>query len=88
MSSRIMRAHLALLLASSRGSTRLSAVGDVPARERRRRRGDDGQTTAEYGLVLLGAAGIAMLLVAWATKSGAIGDLFNTVMDAVIGKVK
>ena len=38
--------------------------------------------------MLLGAAGIAMLLVVWATKSGAIGDLFDTVMDSVIGKVK
>jgi hypothetical protein len=37
---------------------------------------------------LLGAAAIALLLVGWATKSGAIGDLFDTVMDSVIGKVK
>jgi Flp pilus assembly pilin Flp len=84
MSNLILRRHLAVLLVMSDG---LNGTNVNPARFRRLR-GDHGQTTAEYGLVLLGAAGIAMLLVAWATKSGAIGDLFNTVMDAVIGKVK
>ena len=42
-----------------------------------------GQTTAEYALVILGAAAVATLLIAWATKSHAIGKLF----DEVIGKV-
>jgi uncharacterized protein DUF4244 len=45
--------------------------------------GEQGQTTAEYALVILGAAAVATLLVAWATKSHALGKLF----DAVIGKV-
>ncbi len=53
-----------------------------------RRRGDGGQTTAEYALVLLGAAGIALLLVGWATKSGAVAKLFDAVMNNVIGRVK
>lgn len=52
----------------------------APDRER-------GQTTAEYALVLLGAAGVALLLLGWATQSGAIGQLFDAVMDGVIGKV-
>ena len=43
----------------------------------------EGQTTAEYALVILGAAAIATLLIAWAKGSGAIGDLF----DEVIGKI-
>jgi Flp pilus assembly pilin Flp len=55
---------------------------------RSRRRDDRGQTTAEYALVLLGAAGIAVLLVGWATKSGAIGALFDAVLDGVVGRVK
>ncbi len=42
-----------------------------------------GQATAEYALVLLGVAAIALLVAAWATKSGKIGQLF----DAVIGKL-
>ena len=54
----------------------------------RRCRGAAGQTTAEYALVLLGAAGIALLLVGWATQSGAVGTLFDAVMDGVIGRVK
>jgi hypothetical protein len=52
-------------------------------------RGDDrGQTTAEYALVLLGAAGVAMLLLGWATKSGAIGKLFDVVLSGIVGRVK
>lgn len=77
MTSLVVRAQVALLLAVS-----------PPSPARRRSTGDDGQTTAEYALVLLGAAGIALLLVAWATKSGAVGKLFDTVMNDVVGKVK
>ena len=52
-------------------------------------RGDDrGQTTAEYALVLLGAAGVAMLLLGWATKSGSIGKLFDVVLSGIVGRVK
>lgn len=53
----------------------------------RRWRRDDGQTTAEYALVLLGAVGVALLLVAWATKTGKITRLLNTVLDSVLSKV-
>lgn len=49
--------------------------------------GETGQATAEYALVLLGAAAIALLLAAWAAKSGAIGRLFDAVVDQLIGKV-
>ncbi len=47
-----------------------------------------GQTTAEYALVLLGAASVAVLLIAWVTHSGKIDELFNAVFDQVIGKAK
>jgi Flp pilus assembly pilin Flp len=50
---------------------------------RRFRNREAGQTTAEYALVILGAAAIATLLITWATKSHAIGKLF----DEVIGKI-
>ena len=49
-----------------------------------------GQSTTEYALVILGAAVIGLLVVAWATSGGGagqIGRLFNSVMDSVIGKV-
>lgn len=49
--------------------------------------GQRGQATAEYALVLLGAAAIALLLAAWAAKSGAISRLFDTVVDQLIGKL-
>ena len=42
----------------------------VAHRLRRRLTDDRGQSTAEYALVLLGAAGVALLLITWATKTG------------------
>jgi len=53
-----------------------------------RMKADRGQTTAEYALVLLGAAGIALLLLGWVTQSGAVGTLFDAVLDSVVGRVK
>jgi hypothetical protein len=45
-----------------------------------------GQATAEYALVLLGAAAVALMLTAWATKSGAIGELFDAVVEQLRAK--
>jgi hypothetical protein len=45
--------------------------------------GAAGQTTAEYALVILGAAALATLLITWATNSHAVSGLF----DKVIGKI-
>jgi hypothetical protein len=53
-------------------------------------RGDRGQATAEYALVLLGAALVALLLIAWATAGGGagkIGQLLDAVLNTIIGKV-
>lgn len=90
MSDVTRRAHIALVLAVTDVLTRPHTTAPRPAHTARagRASGEAGQTTAEYGMVLLGAAGIALLLVGWATKSGAIGKLFDVVMDNVIGKVK
>ncbi len=52
--------------------------------------GDRGQATTEYALVLLGAAVVALLVVAWATSGGGggkIGNLFDSVLDNIVGKV-
>ncbi len=46
-----------------------------------------GQATAEYALVIVGAATIAGLVLAWAAGTGKISRLLNAVLDAVIGKV-
>ncbi len=60
----------------------------LDARSRlRRSAAEAGQATAEYALVLLGAAAIALLLAAWAAKSGAIGRLFDAVVDQLVAKV-
>lgn len=48
---------------------------------------DRGQSTAEYALVLLGAAGVALLLVAWATKTDKVTRLLNSVLDRVLDQV-
>ncbi|GIU84758.1 MAG: hypothetical protein KatS3mg008_1533 [Acidimicrobiales bacterium] len=48
---------------------------------------DEGQTTAEYALVLLGAAAMAMLLFAWASRTKAIGRLLDAVLDSIIGRI-
>jgi uncharacterized iron-regulated membrane protein len=49
----------------------------------RRAVGEVGQTTVEYALVILAAAAIAGLVIAWATGSGAIGRLFDAALDRV-----
>lgn len=40
-----------------------------------------GQTTTEYALVMLAAAAVAGLLLAWATKGHAISRLFDSVIE-------
>jgi len=49
--------------------------------------GELGQSTAEYALVLLGAAGVALLLIAWATKTDKVTRLLNGVIDRVLDQV-
>lgn len=56
----------------------------------RRFHSDRGQATTEYALVLLAAALVALLVVAWASAGGGaarISRLFNRVIDAVIDRV-
>ncbi len=56
-----------------------------PARDPRR--ANRGQTTAEYALVLVGAAAIAMLVVAWAGSTRRISALLDTVMRSITALV-
>ena len=51
-------------------------------------RSESGQSTAEYALVLLGAAAVALLLVAWATKSDRVGKLLDLVFDQLVDRAK
>ena len=49
---------------------------------------DEGQTSAEYALVVLGAVGVALLVGAWATHTSKITDLLNTLFDTITKHVK
>lgn len=49
-------------------------------------RNEFGQSTAEYSLVILGAAAIALLLLTWAGSTGSISNLFESVISRVTSK--
>lgn len=49
--------------------------------------GERGQATAEYALVLLGVAALALLVLAWAGGTDKIGDLLDAVIDSIIDQV-
>lgn len=70
----------------ARVRTACSHLGHHRALGRARPARSAGQATAEYALVLLGAAAIALVLVGWATRSGKIGELFDSVVGQLIGK--
>ncbi len=48
---------------------------------------DRGQTTAEYALVLVGVAAIALLVVAWASDTNKIGRLLDGVLDSILDRI-
>jgi hypothetical protein len=45
---------------------------------------DEGQTTAEYALVLLGVAAIAAVLIKWATSASGLTRLFAAVLRKLV----
>lgn len=72
------------------GHTLGQRVVEAAAHVIEHRRDDRGQATTEYALVLLAAALVALLVVAWATAGGGaarVSRLFNRVIDSVIDKV-
>ena len=60
-----------------------TAVAAVLADDRRDQR---GQATAEYALVLLGVAAVALLVGVWAAKTNLIGKLFDLVFRKIFDK--
>ena len=48
---------------------------------------ESGQTTAEYALVILGAAAVALLVLAWATQTSGVARLLDAVVDNVISRI-
>ena len=49
---------------------------------------EEGQTTAEYALVILAAVAVAVVLIAWAKSSGKLPGLFDHVIDTVSGNAQ
>lgn len=47
-----------------------------------------GQTSAEYALVLLGAGAVALLILAWATRTDTVGSLLDAVFGQLLDHVK
>jgi Flp pilus assembly pilin Flp len=45
---------------------------------------ESGQATAEYALVLVAAAIVALALITWASTTDMLPSFFNTVMEKVI----
>lgn len=89
-------ALVAVLAVVVRLQTTAVALGDRAILHRHRRHGDRrlcgdrGQATTEYALVLLAAALVGLLVVAWATAGGGaarVSRLFNRVVDSVIERV-
>ena len=68
----------------------VDAVAQLIGNRRGALSGDRGQATTEYALVLLAAALVALLVIAWATSGGGaarVSRLFNRVIDSVIDRV-
>lgn len=68
-------------------SSSLEATSGPAARRSGRRRGESGQSTVEYALILLGAAAVALVVVAWVTRTDLIGRLFDTVVGSILRQV-
>ena len=45
---------------------------------------EQGQATAEYALVLVAAAVVALALITWASTTDLLPSFFNTVMEKVV----
>jgi Flp pilus assembly pilin Flp len=48
---------------------------------------DAGQTVAEYALVLLVVAAIAVAFLVWAKQSGKLDGFFNAIFDKLVNSV-
>lgn len=53
-----------------------------------RLREDRGQTTAEYALVILAAAAMAIGLLAWARSSDRLPAFFDRIIDRILGEAE
>ncbi len=63
----------------------MSYLVSLYARALRGLRREEGQTTAEYALVILAAAAVAVVLITWAHSSGKLPAFFDQIIDSVVG---
>lgn len=77
----------ARLFAALASASPIAMLGEPHANADDEHPTDAGQSTAEYALVLIGAAALALLLITWATKTDRIGKLFDFVLDRIKGNV-
>jgi Flp pilus assembly pilin Flp len=61
-------------------SARTGLITQIRSRE-------EGQTTAEYALVILAAAAVALVLIGWAQSSGKLPAFFDQVIDKLTGNL-
>jgi Flp pilus assembly pilin Flp len=80
-----VRIHIWVIERSARWTARRVSVhpsGRNPS-GRSDNRAERGQTTAEYALVILAAAAIAVVLIAWARSSGKLPAFFDKIIDDI-----
>lgn len=65
------------------GSAISQPTGPSPGRRLRRRATQAGQATAEYALVLLGVALVAVLVLDWARNTNMVSRLLNAVFRSI-----
>lgn len=88
--SLVVRAYTWLLLGPTPAPARTDTETDSDSGAVGHRVRDRGQATTEYALVMLAAALVALLVVAWATAGGGagkVGRLFDRILDDVISRI-
>ena len=65
-----------------------TALADRAAARLRPSPDERGQASAEYALVLLGAAAVALLVTGWAARTNRVGRLLDGVMDQLLSRVR
>ncbi len=79
----MVRAQVGLATGAARLRAPRAAGRPAEADGARRWCGQGGQTTAEYALVILAAAAVAIVLIAWARSSGKLPAFFDHIIDSV-----
>jgi Flp pilus assembly pilin Flp len=53
----------------------------------KRVRSELGQTTAEYALVLLAAAAVAIVLITWARGDNGLSEFFSSILERIMAQI-